>query len=47
MVVVVVIMINAVKKDNIKKNKDGKPTYAEYTFHLGLKGAYCKTGMRG
>jgi len=48
MVVVVVITINAVKKDNFKK----KITMVEnllmlnIIIHLGMKGAYCKTEMR-
>jgi hypothetical protein len=46
MVVVVVITINAVKKDNIKKKMMENLFMLNIVIHLGLKGAYCKTGMR-
>jgi hypothetical protein len=47
-VVVVVIMINAVKKDDIKKKIIMMENLCmlNIIIHLGLKGAYCKTGIR-
>ena len=47
MVVVVVITINAVKKDNIKKKiMVENLLMLNIIIHLGMKVAYCKTGMR-
>jgi len=49
-VVVVVITINAVKEDNIKKKiimvENLLMLNIIIIIHLGMKGAYCKTGMR-